>query len=153
MNTASPTITPHKLTRGALYLIEGLLQKTEPFTTPVATRRAARTWLKIHKFNPAKQDDIDFEEQLIRATGDSDIQWAQRQVDRNKLWKAWQESEATINLTAKEVKLLVGTAIKWALKHRDKVWPENNLHVLSILEAFPDVCDDDDDEEPAAAAE
>ncbi len=132
---AVPT-TPFKLTKGGAYLVEGLLQRTEYTTTVPLTRKASRLRRKIRAANPCKKDDLDFERPFIRGANQTDIEWAQTQKDRNILQDAWENEEVVLELTQKEVDFLRHKALKWAFTNRDKVFAQNNDHVLSIIEAF-----------------
>lgn len=128
--------TPYKVTRGGAYQIEGILQQTAYTTTPGLTRRAARLRRKLRNANPAKLGEVNFEEAIVRATKMSDIEWAEHQKSRNELFDKWQDEEVTLHLTKKEADFLAHKALKWAFANRDKVFTQNNDHVLSVIEAF-----------------
>lgn len=128
--------TPYTVTRGGAYQIEGILQQTAYTTTPGLSRRAARLRRKIRNANPSKVGEVDFEEAIVRSPKTTDIEWAQAQKDRNELFEKWQDEEVTLNLTKKEADFLTHKALKWAFSNRDKVFTQNNDHVLSVIEAF-----------------
>ncbi len=132
---AVPTI-PFTLTRGGWYLIEGVLQRTEYTTKPGSSGRASRLRRKLRDQNPAKSGDLEFEPQLVRKATESDIEWANRQVEHGERFQKWQDGKATIELTQKERDFLVTRALKWAFDNRDKVFQFNNDHTLSIIDAF-----------------
>lgn len=140
---------PFTMTRGGAYLLEGLLQKTQPFTKVRDQRRANRLWAKLHRANPAKMHvgspaEINFEKPYIRTPGSTEIEWAHRQSEFSNSFTSWKDEQVTLQLTKKDEELLVDVALKWALKNRKDCWPENNEHTLSVFEAFPDVFEDED---------
>lgn len=127
----TPT-TPYKLLRGGAYLIEGVLQRTEYTTTIGLTRRAARLRRKLRDQNKA----VDFEKAMVRKPTETDIEWSNRQVEHNERFTEWSEQSVILELTDKEKTFLKEKALKWAFSNRDKVFPQNNDSVLSIIEAF-----------------
>ena len=128
--------TPYTVTRGGAYQIEGILQQTAYTTTPALTARAARLRRKLRRANPAKLGEVDFEEGVVRSAKQTDIEWAQAQKDRNDLFEKWQNEMVTLELTKKEADFLTNKALKWAFSNRDKVFQQNNDHVLSVIDAF-----------------
>jgi hypothetical protein len=139
--------TTHKidLTKGAAYLLESIFQRHEPFTTPAATVSAAKAYGYLRKANPAKRT-FDFEKATIRAKDETDIDWTIKQDAHKTDFLAWQSEIVVLEMGDKR-RDLCRTAIQWALKNRDKVLPQNNEHVLSLLTGF-DITDDEssDDE-------
>jgi hypothetical protein len=132
------------LPRGAWYLLEGVCQNPTPWTTTVLTTRAARLWSKIHKANPAKNDDgLRFDRPMLRTEGESEFSYQTRAVSFNDAFDSWQQSGLELSISAKERSTLE-KGVTWALKNRDKVWPQNNDHILAILTEFD--ADDGDDE-------
>lgn len=146
MSTPEPVktvpTTSFTVTRGGAYQVEGILQQTAYTTTPGLTRRAARLRRKLREMNPAKVADVDFEEGVVRSAKQTDIEWAQAQKDRNDLFEKWQKEYVVLELTQKEADFLRTKALKWAFSNRDKVFPQNNDHVLSVIEAFDPEEDD-----------
>lgn len=133
------------LTRGAAYLLEGLLQRPEPFTTPATTVNAAKLWGKLRKENKPEADGFKFEKTTVRSKDDSDIDVATRQVATNEAFAIWQDDSVTLDLSDKQ-RDTARTAITWGLKNRDKgTLPYNNQHLLSLLEGFALAEDSADD--------
>ncbi len=135
------------LTKGAAYLLESIFQRHEPFTTPAATVSAAKAYGYLRKVNPASKDGFSFEKSIIRSKGETDIEWATKQDAHSSSFKEWQSETVVLEMGDKR-RDLCRTAINWALKNRDKVLPQNNEHVLSLLTGF-EIADDepsDDDE-------
>ena len=129
---ATPTFT---ITRGAAYLLEAALQRPDAFTTTSATVRAARAWDKIRKLNPCKDSTFNFEKGVLRPEGVSDADFQKTQLAFSDAFDKWQEEEITVELTEK-LRVACVSGINWAVKNRDKLWPRNNNHVLSLLVAF-----------------
>lgn len=130
-----PTTPPTKLSRGAWYLLEGICQNPAPFTTPALTVQAAKIWNKVHKANRAKTDEFNFEKRLLRAEGESDAAFAVKADTFTEAFEAWQASDLELVLTKRD-RTALEKGIAWALKNRDKVWPQNNEHILAILTEF-----------------
>lgn len=133
------------LTRGAVYLIEGLLQTPTPFKTTVLTHRAAKLWGKLRKLNKCEAT-VDGEmtnlEKAYAKGGRSDEEFARYRLARDDAYQTWSDQEITIELTKKEIDT-VTTGIEWAIKNREKIWPQNNNHVAAILDVF-DVTDEEE---------
>lgn len=130
--------TSYTLTRGALYLIEGLLQTPTPFNTTVLTHRASKLWSRLRRENKPKAMiegvEVNLEKNFTR-DGRSEEEFAKYRLARDEAYLAWQDEQTTIDLTKKE-EAVVTTGIAWAIKNRDKVWPVNNQHIAAILDAF-----------------
>lgn len=140
-------VPPTKLSRGAWYLLEGVCQNPGPFTTPVLTVQAAKVWNKLHKANRAKTVDFNFEKRLPRNDGESDSTFAARADTFTEAFEIWQASDLELVLTKRD-RATLEKGIAWALKNRDKVWPQNNEHILAILTEFDiEGADDADDSE------
>ncbi len=131
---ATPT-TAYKLTRGAVYMLEGLLGVGVAWPGEKNTKRANKLWGKLHRLNPCEKDGIKFAKSSARPEGMTDLQWQTEVVRRNDLFDAWQDEPFALDLTQRETALL-HTGIEWAIKNRDKVWPQNNQHIGAILDAF-----------------
>ena len=140
--------TTHKidLTRGAAYLLESLFQRHEPFTTPTATVSAAKAYGYMRKVNPATHKGFSFEKTFIRTKDETDIDWAIKQDAHSSAFKEWQAETVVLEMGDKR-RDLCRTALYWALKNRDKVLPQNNEHVLSLLTGFEIADDESQDEE------
>lgn len=133
---AVPTIpTPVSLPRGSWYLLEGVCQNPTPWTTPILTVRAAKVWSKLHKANRAKTDAHNFEKRLIRAEAESESAFSSRAEAFTEAFEDWQNAALSLVLT-KHDRTTLEKGIAWALKNRDKVWPQNNEHILAILTEF-----------------
>lgn len=141
---AAPVATPttaHALTRGAVYLLEGLLQLPTPWSGEKKTRHATKLWSKLRRLNPCEKDKIKFAKSTVRPEGLTDLAWQTEVIRRADLFEVWQDEAFALDLTSRESALL-HTGIEWALKNRDKTWPQNNQHIESILDAF-DIGDDE----------
>lgn len=166
MNTAAsaaaadvgqPT-TKHKLTRGGLYQITQAFKRPEAFPKSGTARRALRLAKRLRAENVPKGKiadvEYDFSKPFSRLPDETDVQWSQRQLAFGDAWDKWQGEETEITLNLRE-KALVEKLVRWALKDRTSakaIWPTNNDHILSVLDAFPAVTvvegdEDDDDEE------
>jgi hypothetical protein len=139
----TPTIS---LPRGSWYLLEGVCQKPAPWTTTVLTTRAAKLWSKLHKANPAISGEYKFEKRIIKQEGESDSAFATRVDASGEAFDAWQRDPLSLPISAKE-KATIEKGIAWALKNRDKTWPENNDLILAILTTFDASADDEEDTE------
>ena len=149
MNDVVPTTTPTvSLPRGSWYLLEGICQNPTPWTTTVLTMRAARLWSKLHKANPARVGEYNFEKRLPREDGESEGAFLARAEKSADAYETWQKELLPLSINAKE-KTAIEKGISWALKNRDKVWPQNNDYILAILNAFDAGADDEDDAESA----
>jgi hypothetical protein len=137
-------IAPVTLPRGAWYLLEGVCQTPAPWTTTILTTRAAKLWSKLHRANPAKSGDRNFERRIIKNEGESDIAYANRVDGFNDAFEVWQNESLSLDISKKE-RTTLEKGIAWALKNRDKVWPANNDKILAILTAFS-IEDEEDDE-------
>lgn len=165
MSTASATAaevgqptTKHSLTRGGLYQITQAFKRPEPFSKHGTARRALRLAKRLRAENPTKGKVLDAEYDFARAFSrlpeETDAQWASRQLAFNEAWEKWQGESVEIELSVRD-KVLIEKLIKWALKDRTSqkaVWPVNNDHILSIMDAFPavtveDGSSEDEDEE------
>lgn len=144
--TASKTAHTIDLTRGAAYLLESVFQRHEPFTTPSATVSAAKAYGYLRKMNPAAKNGFNFEKNIIRTKEETDIEWAIKQDTHSADFKAWQAETVVLEMGDKR-RDLCRTALQWALKNRDKVLPQNNEHVLSLLTGFEIADDESHDEE------
>ncbi len=136
---AAPTTptTSYELTKGGAYLIAGLLQHHTEYTTTIPlTKKAARLRRKIEQQNPCVFEDRNLEKPVIKNAAETEIEWTIRKQAHQDDFKAWQEQRVTLELTQKEKDFLCHKALKWAFGNRTKVFPENNDHVLSIIEAF-----------------
>ncbi len=137
---AAPITTPttaYEVTRGGAYLIEGLLQHHTEYTTTIPlTKKASKLRRKLKQQNPCVLDGKDLEKTVIKNAADTDIEWTLRQDTHREDFRRWQDQKVKLELTAKEKDFLCNKALKWAFANRTKVFPENNDHVLSIIEAF-----------------
>lgn len=148
MEAAEAAKTTHKidLTKGAAYLLESIFQRHEPFNTPAATVNAAKAYGYLRRSNPPTRGGFNFEKATIRSKDDSDIDWTIKQDAHSTEFKAWQAEIVTLEMGDKR-RDLCRTAIQWALKNRDKVLPQNNEHVLSLLTGFEIADDESSDDE------
>lgn len=146
MSTEAAAAIDHAVTlpRGAWYLLEGVCQTPAPWTTTILTTRAAKMWSKLHRVNPAKVAGCNFEKRVIKQEGESDIAYANRVDGFNDAFEVWQNEELPLDISKKE-RATLEKGIAWALKNRDKVWPQNNDKILAILTAFS-IEDEEDDE-------
>lgn len=133
-------------TRGGWYLLEGVFQKSEPFTTPDKIVAAAKFWGKLQRENEAiAPDGTRFDKRIVRGKSMGDIEFASIAERRDEEFKAWAKETLSIGLSKKQEKLC-DDAIDWALKNRDKgVLPQASEHLLSLLTAFGVGQDDDGD--------
>jgi len=136
---------PVSLPRGSWYMLEAVCQNPAPWTTTVLTTRAARLWSKLHKANPATTEEYKFEKRLFKSEGESDVAFAVRVEARDDAFEAWQQAPLFLTVNAKE-KAVIEKGLAWALKNREKVWPQNNDLILAILTTFDVDADDEDSE-------
>lgn len=150
MSTDATPSLKHKhsitLTRGAAYLLEGLFQRPEPFTSPSTTVQAAKMWGKLRRENKCvTADGHNFEKAVVRTKDETDIDVARRQVSANEAYEEWKDESVVLELSDKQ-RDLCREAINWGLKNRDKgALPQNNQHLLSLLEGFGIGLDGTDD--------
>jgi len=145
----APSPVPYTLTRGAWYLLEGLLQTATAFpNTHLMTKRVNHLLRRLKRENKPISiiDDktIDHSKPQVRENDISDLKWQQFAVAMGDAFSDWKEQPLTLDLKRKELAVLE-IGIEWALKNRDKIWPENNEYILCILEAFDDDEDKDKD--------
>ena len=139
---ASTTLVPKPKTaltasRGAWYLLEGVFQRSEPFTSPDKMVAAAKFWLKLQSTNEAlAPDGSRFDKKIIKSKTQTDLEFAVFAETREQQFKTWAQQSLTIKLSKKQEKLC-DDAIDWALKNRDKgLLPQSSEHLLSLLTAF-----------------
>lgn len=151
-----PETTKHELTRGALQLILKLSARTEPFKKAGSTKRWLRLCKRLKdKYQSTKgkcgDQEVDFDKKFLRLPEDTDVTWQTRVAMYEEAFAEWEKQPVTIELSSRD-KRLIETAVRWAMKARtdikvqNKPWPFNDYNVLSILEAFKEVCIEDDDE-------
>lgn len=131
------TKTAYTLTRGGWYLLEGLFQANDPFTTPARVVAAAKFWNKLQTLNEAvAPDKTRFDKRIVRDKSTTDLEFATLAERREEEFKAWAAEKLTIELSKKQAKLC-DDAIEWGLKNRDKgVLPQSSKHLLGLLTAF-----------------
>ncbi len=140
---AKSTDVSRTLSKGAWYLIELLLQKTDPAgSNSDLQRKGNRLWAKIRKLNPCKDEDNDFEIGRPKRADETPEAHQAAILDRNAKLREWESQPLTIVLSKKMDALLENTYLKWALKNRNAIWPQVNEHTLAILDSF-DVGGDD----------
>src|SRR5260221_9629853 len=102
---ATPT-TPYALTRGAAYLLEGLLQTPAPWPGEKTTRRANKLWSRLHRLNPCEKDKIKFAKADARPASLTDLEWNTEVVRRSNLFETWQDEAFVLELTQRASVLL-----------------------------------------------
>ncbi len=131
------------LTRGALYLLEALLQDSTGCTTPSKMARWAKLWELIRRSN--KRDllidgkIVDFEKPLVPEQGESADVTNKRTAALNDAFAVWQQESVPLELTDKR-----RDTAREAIKHGTESKKLQLIrsvggdlsHTLSLLSAF-----------------
>ncbi len=154
MTTETPTAKPSHsipLTRGALYLLEGLLQDSTGCTTPSKMVKWAKLWEMARKAN--KRDILvdgrtfDFEKQVVAETGETPEAFQRRVALCNEAFAGWQQEMLTLEFTDKR-RDIAREAIKHGIEAKKLVMSRSAggdiNHTLSLLAAFGFAEDDEE---------
>lgn len=131
------------LTRGALYLLEAVLQDSTGCTTPAKMARWAKAWEFIRRSN--KRDlvvegkTVDFEKPLVPEAGESPETTSKRTTALNDAFAVWQQEIVTLEITDKR-----RDTAREAIKHGIEMKKLQMIrsvggdlsHTLSLLTAF-----------------
>ncbi len=129
-----------KLTRAAMYLLEGVLQDASPCDTMAKTQRWNKAWAKVRKANDrtltVSWGEMDLEKPAIRKEGETEVAWATRRAEWDAAAKAWQDQPCDLVLTDKN-RDTCREALNWVYEHRSdgksKVQLDNSDHALLLL--------------------
>ncbi len=117
-----------KLTRGALYVLEGILQDIGPCTTPAKITKWSSLWAKVRAANnrrvttASNPDGYDIEKSFIRREGESEILWANRQQEHSDARDQWREQPVTLVLSDKQ-RDIAREAANWVVKNQNPATP------------------------------
>lgn len=98
----APSKTPHtlKLSRAALYILEGCLQEIGPCTTPAKIVLWSKVYGKVRRTNSRlittefTPQGHDFEKPMMRNEGEADLAFQKRSNAWNEAFSAWQKEPA-----------------------------------------------------------
>lgn len=138
---AAPKTTTYNLTRGAAYLLEALCQLPDwQKGNRNLDRRVNALWCKLHKHNPPRTDEFDFEKGVLKRKDEDPTEFAARGQLFKDAFQRWQDEPMTLELTKRHQDALL-KGLVWGFNNRDKWAHQNNQHVASILDAFGDLLD------------
>ncbi len=153
MTTETPTAKPSHslpLTRGAMYLLEGLLQDPTGCTTPSKMVKWAKLWEMVRKAN--KRDMLvegrtfDFEKQMIIDPGESTDAFQRRVALINDAFATWQQEPLLLDFTDKR-RDVAREAIKHGIESKKLAMSKSAggdvNHTLVLLAAFGFAEDDE----------
>ncbi len=154
MTTETPTAKPSHslpLTRGAMYLLEGLLQDSTGCTTPSKMVKWAKLWEFVRKSNRRnimiEGRPFDFEKQVVAEQGESNESFQRRVAACNEAFAVWQQELLTLEVTDKR-RDIAREAIKHGIESKKLVMSRSAggdvNHTLSLLTAFGFAEDDEE---------
>ncbi len=113
-----------ELTRGSLYILEGILQDVGPCTTPAKITNWSRLYAKVRSANDRRvypsssPEGLDIEKPLIRREGESEIAWATRQQEHTEATEQWRNAPIALSINDKQ-RDIAREAIAWVTKNQN----------------------------------
>lgn len=139
------------LTRGAAYILEGVLQEVGPCTTPNKVVKWSKLWQKLRRENdrkiavPGVAAKVDFERTFFKDDGEAPEAFQRRVQAHNDAFDAWKDEPLTLTVTEKQYDT-ARAALKWVHEHqkddRCTFKFKQSTHLGLVFEALG--LDDDD---------
>lgn len=138
------------LTRGAAYILEGILQELGPCTTPNKIVKWSRLWQLLRTRNDRtvtleSGEKVDFERAVIPTETETNAAFQKRVQERGDAFTVWKDQPFDLVFTDKQ-RDIAREATKWVLAHQKdtKFKFEQSQHIAVLFEAIG--LDDTDDD-------